>query len=134
MVDGNHHARPPRVTIGSHPARNIDGKEGSPLDGGHTYRSLGGGNGVPKSSCRTLVHECVKVLARRAPLTEVVCVAHKAGWEYLIADGPTSPPNVSPPATPQAALVLRCIGEHANAQLECWQALTCDFHRHFRGQ
>jgi hypothetical protein len=40
------------------------------LEGGHTYRELGAGNGVPKSTCRTLVQEGIKVLARRAlPLT-----------------------------------------------------------------
>jgi hypothetical protein len=32
------------------------------LEGGHTYRALGEGNGVPKSTCRTLVQEGVKVL------------------------------------------------------------------------
>src|SRR6266498_14272 len=53
------------------------------LEGGHTYRSLGAGNGVPKSTCRTLVQEGIKVLARRAlPLTEVVYLARKAGWDY----------------------------------------------------
>jgi hypothetical protein len=54
-------------------------------EGGHTYRKLGQGNGVPKSTCRTLVQEGIKVLARRAlPLTEVVYLAVKAGWDYLI--------------------------------------------------
>jgi hypothetical protein len=58
------------------------------LEGGHTYRKLGDGNGVPKSTCRTLVQEGIKVLARRAlPLTEVVYLVLKAGWEYLIVDG-----------------------------------------------
>lgn len=62
------------------------------LEGGHTYRSLGAGNGVPKSTCRTLVQEGIKVLARRAlPLTEVVYLARKAGWEYLIVDGVNIP-------------------------------------------
>jgi hypothetical protein len=62
------------------------------LEGGHTYRSLGAGNGVPKSTCRTLVQEGIKVLARRAlPLTEVVYLAKKAGWEYLIVDGVNIP-------------------------------------------
>jgi len=62
------------------------------LEGGHTYRSLGAGNGVPKSTCRTLVQEGVKVLARRAlPLTEVVRLAVKAGWDYLIVDGVNIP-------------------------------------------
>jgi len=27
------------------------------LEGGHTYRKLGAGNGVPKSTCRTLIQE-----------------------------------------------------------------------------
>lgn len=58
------------------------------LEGGHTYRKLGEGNGVAKSTCRTMVQEGIKVLARRAlPLTEVVYLAFKAGWEYLIVDG-----------------------------------------------
>jgi len=62
------------------------------LEGGHTYRSLGAGNGVPKSTCRTLVQEGIKVLARRAlPLTEVVRLAVKAGWDYLIVDGVNIP-------------------------------------------
>lgn len=62
------------------------------LEGGHTYRSLGAGNGVPKSTCRTMVQEGIKVLARRAlPLTEVVRLAVKAGWEYLIVDGVNIP-------------------------------------------
>jgi hypothetical protein len=62
------------------------------LEGGHTYRSLGAGNGVPKSTCRTLIQEGIKVLARRAlPLTEVVYLAVKAGWEYLIVDGVNIP-------------------------------------------
>jgi DDE superfamily endonuclease len=62
------------------------------LEGGHTYRALGAGNGVPKSTCRTLVQEGIKVLARRAlPLTEVIQLARKAGWEYLIVDGVNLP-------------------------------------------
>ncbi len=62
------------------------------LEGGHTYRELGEGNGVPKSTCRTLVQEGIKVLARRAlPLTEIVHLARKAGWDYLIVDGVNIP-------------------------------------------
>jgi hypothetical protein len=62
------------------------------LEGGHTYRKLGTGNGVPKSTCRTLIQEGIKVLARRAlPLTEVVYLAAKAGWDYLIVDGVNIP-------------------------------------------
>jgi DDE superfamily endonuclease len=62
------------------------------LEGGHTYRSLGEGNGVPKTTCRTLIQEGIKVLARRAlPLTEVIRLAVKAGWEYLIIDGVNIP-------------------------------------------
>ncbi len=62
------------------------------LEGGHTYRKLGEGNGVPKSTCRTLIQEGIKVLARRAlPLTEVVYLAAKAGWDYLIVDGVNIP-------------------------------------------
>jgi hypothetical protein len=55
------------------------------LEGGHTYRSLAAGNGIPRSTCHTYVQEGIKVLARRAlPLTEVVRLAVKAGWDYLI--------------------------------------------------
>jgi hypothetical protein len=62
------------------------------LEGGHTYRKLGDGNGVPKSTCRTLIQEGIKVLARRAlPLTEIVYLAQKAGWDYLIVDGVNIP-------------------------------------------
>jgi hypothetical protein len=62
------------------------------LEGGHTYRSLGTGNGVPKSTCRTLIQEGIKVLARRAlPLTEVMRLAARAGWDYLIVDGVNIP-------------------------------------------
>ena len=62
------------------------------LEGGHTYRALGACNGVPKSTCRTLVQEGIKVLARRAlALTEVVNLARKAGWDYLIADNGYGP-------------------------------------------
>jgi len=62
------------------------------LEGGHTWRSLGAGNGVPKSTCRDMVTEGVKVLARRAlPLTEVIGLARKAGWLYLIVDGVNIP-------------------------------------------
>lgn len=62
------------------------------LEGGHTYRKLGAGNGVPKSTCRTRVQEGIKVLARRAlPLTEIVHLARKAGWDYLIVDGVNIP-------------------------------------------
>ena len=62
------------------------------LEGGHTYRRLGEGNGVPRSTCYTYIHEGIKVLARRAlPLTEVVRLAAKAGWPYLIVDGVNIP-------------------------------------------
>jgi hypothetical protein len=62
------------------------------LEGGHTYRSLAAGNGIPRSTCHTYIQEGVKVLARRAlPLTEVVRLAVKAGWDYLIVDGVNIP-------------------------------------------
>ena len=62
------------------------------LEGGHTYRSLAEGNGVSKSTCHTYVQEGIKVLARRAlPLTEVVRLAARAGWPYLIVDGVNIP-------------------------------------------
>ena len=62
------------------------------LEGGHTYRALAAGNGIPRSSCHRYVQEGIKVLARRAlPLTEVVRLAVKAGWPYLIVDGVNIP-------------------------------------------
>ena len=62
------------------------------LEGGHTYRDLAAGNGVPKSTCHRYIQEGIKVLARRAlPLTEVVRLAVKAGWPYLIVDGVNIP-------------------------------------------
>jgi hypothetical protein len=58
------------------------------LEGGHTYRDLADGNGIPRSTCHTYIQEGIKVLARRAlPLTEVIRLAVKAGWPYLIVDG-----------------------------------------------
>lgn len=62
------------------------------LEGGHTYRSLAAGNGIPRATCHTYIQEGIKVLARRAlPLTEVVRLAAKAGWPYLIVDGVNIP-------------------------------------------
>ncbi|MER5699604.1 transposase family protein [Streptomyces mirabilis] len=62
------------------------------LEGGHTYRSLAEDNGVPKSTCYNLIQEGIKVLARRAlPLIEVVRLAVKADWDYLIVDGVNIP-------------------------------------------
>lgn len=62
------------------------------LEGGHTYRSLAEGNNIPRSTCHDYVQEGIKVLARRAlPLTEVVRLAVKAGWDYLIVDGVNIP-------------------------------------------
>ena len=62
------------------------------LEGGHTYRDLADGNGIPRSTCHTYITEGIKVLARRAlPLTEVVRLAVKAGWPYLIVDGVNIP-------------------------------------------
>ena len=62
------------------------------LEGGHTYRDLADGNGIPRSTCHTYIQEGIKVLARRAlPLTEVIRLAVKAGWPYLIVDGVNIP-------------------------------------------
>jgi len=64
------------------------------LEGGHTYRQLAEGNGIPRSTCYDLIQEGIKVLARRAlPLTEVVRLAVAAGWDYLIVDGVNIPTN-----------------------------------------
>jgi DDE superfamily endonuclease len=62
------------------------------LEGGHTYRKLATGNGVPRTTTYRYIQEGIKVMARRAlPLTEVVRLAIKAGWEYLIVDGVNIP-------------------------------------------
>jgi hypothetical protein len=62
------------------------------LEGGHTYRSLAEGNAIPRETCRRYIAEGIKVLARWAlPLTEVVRLAVKAGWPYLIVDGVNVP-------------------------------------------
>jgi hypothetical protein len=62
------------------------------LEGGHTYRELAHGNGVKTTTCHRYIQEGIKVLARRAlPLTEVVRLAVKAGWEYLLVDGVNIP-------------------------------------------
>lgn len=62
------------------------------MEGGHTYRSLAAGNGIPRSTCWRYIQEGIKVLARRAlPLTEVVRLAVKAGWAYLTVDGVNIP-------------------------------------------
>lgn len=62
------------------------------LEGGHTYRGLAEGNGIPKSTCHDYIQQGIKVLARRAlPLTEVVRLAVQAGWPYLIVDGVNIP-------------------------------------------
>lgn len=53
---------------------------------------------MPKSTCYAYVQEGIKVLARRAlPLTEVVRLAVKAGWSYLLNYVPGW--NVTPPVT-----------------------------------
>ena len=41
------------------------------LEGGHTYRRLGEGNGVPRSTCYTYIHEGIKVLAGDKPVTDL---------------------------------------------------------------
>jgi len=62
------------------------------LEGGHTYRKLTAGNGIPRSTCYDYIQQGIKVLARRAlPLTEVVRLAARAGWPYLIVDGVNIP-------------------------------------------
>lgn len=62
------------------------------LEGGHSYRKLAEGNQIPRSTCHRYVQEGIKVLARRAlPLIEVIRLAVKAGWPYLIVDGVNIP-------------------------------------------
>jgi DDE superfamily endonuclease len=62
------------------------------LEGGHTYRQLAAGNGMARGTCYDYVREGIKVLARRSmSLTEVVRLAVRAGWQYLIVDGVNIP-------------------------------------------
>jgi hypothetical protein len=68
------------------------------LEGGHTYRGLTAGNGIPRSTCHTYVQEGIKVLARRALadaptaqglLPEVLVVGEPVEpWPELVAPVP----------------------------------------------
>lgn len=64
------------------------------LAGGCTYRQLAYGNGLDKTTLWRAIQEAITVLARRAlPLTEVIRLAGRAGWDYLILDGVNIPTN-----------------------------------------
>jgi len=53
-----------------------------------TFAELAQGNGVDKSTMCRNIHEGIKVLAGRAVrLKDVVRLARKMGWEYLLVDG-----------------------------------------------
>jgi hypothetical protein len=62
------------------------------LEGGHTYRSLAADNGIKRSTCYAYVQEGIRGLVRRAlPVTELVRLAARPGWDYLIVDGVNTP-------------------------------------------
>jgi hypothetical protein len=53
-----------------------------------TFAELAQGNGVDKSTMCRNIHEGIRVLAGRAVrLKDVVRLARKSGWEYLLVDG-----------------------------------------------
>jgi DDE superfamily endonuclease/Helix-turn-helix of DDE superfamily endonuclease len=57
-----------------------------------TYTELALANQVSTATCRRIVNEGIDLLAQRAPrLSEVVRLAKKAGWEYLLIDGVNVP-------------------------------------------
>ena len=106
------------------------------LEGGHTYRSLAAGNGIPRSTCYAYVQEGIKVLARRAlPLTEVVRLLADLGYIGLHPQAITGYKRKrgekALPAGKKAANValagLRAIGERGSAQLKQWKVLANDF-------
>jgi hypothetical protein len=57
-----------------------------------TYAELAAANAISTATCRRIVNEGIDLLAARAPrLSEVVRLARKAGWEYLLIDGVNVP-------------------------------------------
>jgi hypothetical protein len=57
-----------------------------------TYAELAAANHISRSTCRRIINEGIDLLAERAiRLSEVVRLAKKAGWEYLLIDGVNVP-------------------------------------------
>jgi hypothetical protein len=57
-----------------------------------TYAELAVANHISTATCRRIVNEGIDLLADRAPrLAEVVRLAEKMGWEYLLIDGVNVP-------------------------------------------
>jgi hypothetical protein len=57
-----------------------------------THEELAAANGIAASTCWRRITEGIKLLAQRAPsLAEVVRLATKAGWKYLLIDGVNVP-------------------------------------------
>ena len=57
-----------------------------------TYAELAVANAVSVTTCRRIINEGIDLLADRAMrLSEVVRLAEKAGWEYLLVDGVNVP-------------------------------------------
>jgi hypothetical protein len=57
-----------------------------------TYAELATANHISRNTCRRIINEGIDLLAQRAiRLSEVVRLAHKAGWEYLLIDGVNVP-------------------------------------------
>lgn len=57
-----------------------------------TYAELAVANAISTATCRRIVNEGIDLLADRAPrLSEVVRLATKMGWQYLLIDGVNVP-------------------------------------------
>lgn len=57
-----------------------------------TYAELAAGNNISTTTCWRYIHEGIAVLAGRAiRLADVVRLARKAGWDYLLVDGVNVP-------------------------------------------
>jgi len=53
-----------------------------------THAELAAANHISRSTCRRIINEGIDLLAERAiRLSEVLRLAKKAGWEYLLIDG-----------------------------------------------
>lgn len=57
-----------------------------------TYAELAMANHISRSTCRRIINEGIDLLAERAMrLSEVIRLAEKAGWQYLLIDGVNVP-------------------------------------------
>jgi hypothetical protein len=57
-----------------------------------TYAELAAGNNISTPTCWRYINEGIRLLAARAiRLTDVVRLARKAGWDYLLIDGVNVP-------------------------------------------